>query len=321
MSATDRDRSRWTGRRLAAAGSLALAGALIVLARLSCYSVPAGEYAVVTEFGKPVQVVTTPGLRFKYPYQSIRTFDARVFAFTPSASEFLTLEKTPVVAAGTVLWRIADPRRFFETVFDRAGAESRLADVLFAELGAAIGRNALASFYSIDPAQYGVDAIVGEIATHCREVARRDFGIEVLDVELRAFDFPRQNRSPLYARMKSERGRLSMQYRSEGEEEGLKVRAAADQEKSRLLSEALKVAQQHRGRGEAEAARIYAQALSQGPEFYRFMRTMEASRNLVPKGTTLVLPANSELFGLLGDSGHFENKPKAQPVGGKRRKE
>jgi modulator of FtsH protease HflC len=321
MAATDGAGNRWTGRRRwILAVALAAAGGLLLLARLSCYTVEAGEYAVITDFGKPVKVVTLPGLGFKYPYQSVRTFDARLFAFAPPASEFLTLEKTPVVAAGTILWRIGDPKKFFVTVFDRGGAESRLGDVLFAEMGAAVGRNPLAAFYSVDPGQYRVDTIIGEVAARCREIAARDFGIEVLDVELRAFDFPKQNRLPLYARMKSERGRLSMKYRSEGEEEGLKVRAVADQQKSQMLSEALKVAQQHRGKGEGEAARIYAQALSQGPDFYQFMRTMEASHNLVPKGTTLVLPANSELFGLLSDSSHYERHSGARKVS-KRRKE
>ena len=321
MAATESAGNRWTGRgRLLVALAVAAAGLLLVLARLSCYTVEAGEYAVVTDFGKPVKVITAPGLGFKYPYQSVRTFDARMFAYAPAASEFLTLEKTPVVAAGTILWRISDPKKFFITVFDRAGAESRLGDVLFAEMGAAVGRNPLASFYSIDPGQYRVDAIVSEVASRCREIALRDFGIEVLDVALRAFDFPKQNRLPLYARMKSERGRLSMKYRSEGEEEGLKVRAVADQQKSEMLSEALKVAQKHRGKGEGEAAHIYAQALSQGPDFYQFVRTMEASHNLVPKGTTLVLPASSELFGLLSDSAHYEHHSEARRVS-KRRKE
>jgi len=303
--------------------TVALAGvcALIGAAALSCYIVVAGEYAVVTDFGRPVRVVTTPGLQFKYPYQSVRTFDARLFASTPSASEFLTLEKTPVVAAGTILWRIADAKKFFQTVFDRAGAESRLGDVLFAEMGAAVGRSPLSAFYSVEPGEYRVDAILADVAARCRDVALRDFGIEVVDVELRTFDFPKQNRGPLYARMKSERGRLSMKYRSEGEEEGLKVRAAADQQKTQILSEALKIAQQHRGRGEGEAAHIYAGALSQGPDFYQFMRTMEASHNLVPKGTTLVLPANSELFGLLSDSSHYERHSATRKVSSKRRKE
>jgi membrane protease subunit HflC len=112
-----------------------------------------------------------------------------------------------------------------------------------------------------------------------------------------------------------------MQYRSEGEEEGLKIRATADREKSRVLSEALKLAQQHRGQGEGKAARIYGDALSRGPAFYQFMRSMDASKNLVPKGTTLVLPANSELFGLLNDSAHYERRSGARKVSNRTRKE
>jgi len=297
------------------------ASVVAATALLCCFAVDTGEYALVTEFGRPVQVVTTPGLRFKLPYQSVRTLDARLFAYTPPSTEFLTVEKTPVVAASTIIWRVNDPKRFFQTVFDRAGAESRLSDILFAELGAAIGRSPLTAFVSTEPGAYRSDAILAEVAAKCRELALRDYGIEVDGVLLRRFDFPQQNRLPLYGRMKSERGRISMKYRSEGEEEGLKVRAVADQERSRILAEALKLAQQHRGEGEGQAAKIYAEALAQGPEFYRFTRTMEASRNLLPKGTTLVLPADSELFGLLYDSNHYEHRAATRTAPQKRRKE
>lgn len=307
MAEADVSGDRWVRRRpVRVAAALAVAGVLGAAGWLCCYTVDTGEYALVTEFGNPVKAVTTPGLRFKLPYQSVRTFDIRLLAFAPPSTEFLTLEKTPVVASSTILWRIGDPKRFFQTVFDRAGAESRLADILFAEFGAAIGRSPLAAFVSTEAGSYRADAILAEVGARCRDVALRDYGIEVLDVQLRSFDFPKQNRLPLYARMKSERGRISMKYRSEGEEEGLKVRAAAEQEKTRILSEALKVAQQNRGEGEGKAARIYAESLAKGPEFYQFVRTMEASRNLVPKGTTLVLPADSELFGLLHHSDHYE---------------
>ena len=285
---------------------LGFACALAAVAKLSCFIVETGEHALVTEFGKPVQVITTPGLRFKLPYQSVRTFDSRLFVYTPAATEFLTVEKTPVVAASTILWRIADPEKFFQTVFDRSGAESRLGDILFAELGAAIGRNSLSAFFSMEPSSFKSEAVLAEVSRKCREIALRDFGIGINGVLLRNFDFPKQNRPPLYSRMKSERGRLSMKFRSEGEEEGLKVRAAADQEKSRILSEALKQAQQTRSEGEGRAARIYAESLAKGPDFYTFVRTMQASRNLVPKGTTLMLPADSELFGLLQDSSHYD---------------
>ena len=292
------------GRRVALA--LVIACVLAAGAMLCFFTVDTGESALVTEFGKTAQVVTRPGLRFKLPYQSVRSFDSRLFVYTPAASEFLTVEKTPVVAAGTILWRIADPEKYFQTVFDRSGAESRLGDILFAELGAAIGRNPLSAFFSMQPDTFRAEAILAEVGRKCRDIALRDFGIAVSDVLLRSFDFPKQNRPPLYSRMKSERGRLSMKFRSEGEEEGLKVRAAADQEKSRILAEALKTAQQTRGEGEGRAARIYAGSLARGPEFYTFVRTLQASRNLVPKGTTLMLPADSELFGLLQDSSHYE---------------
>jgi membrane protease subunit HflC len=306
MAGVEGSEKKSPARRRRLAVALGIAGFIAATAKLCCFTVETGEHALVTEFGKPVQVIMAPGLGFKYPYQSVRTFDSRLFAYDPASTEFLTLEKTPVVAASTVLWRISDPKKFFQTVFDRAGAESRLGDILFAELGAAIGSSSLAAFVSIDPKTFRADTILDEVSGKCREVALRDYGIEVLDVLLKRFDFPRQNRPPLYSRMKSERGRLSMKFRSEGEEGGLKIRAAADLEKSRILAEALKLAQRHRGEGEGQAARIYAESLSRGPEFYEFVRTMQASHNLIPKGTTLMLPAESELFGLLQDSSRYE---------------
>jgi modulator of FtsH protease HflC len=284
------------------AAVIAALASVAAVSTLFFFSVDSTQYAIVTDFGKPTQVVTSSGLGFKYPYQSVHTIDRRLFVYASPASEFLTLEKTPVVAAGTVLWRVVDPKRYFETVFDRAGAESRLGDILFAELGAALGRNPLAAFVSTDASAYGAEAIITEMARRCRDVALRDYGIEVVDLQLGRFDFPKQNRLRLYARMKSERGRISMLYRSEGEEEGLKVRAVAEEERARIVGGATEVAQQRRGEGDGEAARIYAEALGRAPDFYTFLRTMEASRSVVSKSTTMVLPADSPFFGVLFDS-------------------
>jgi membrane protease subunit HflC len=293
----------WSTVRIVA--SIATLVFIFTVGRLCFFRVDNGEYAIVTEFGRPTQVITSPGLGFKFPYQSARTFDRRLLVYASPQTEFLTLEKTPVVAAGTVLWRVADPRKFYETVFDRIGAESRLGDILFAELGAAIGRNPFTAFVSTDAAAYRAEAVIAELLRRCRDVALKSYGIDVVDVQLRGFDFPKQNRLRLYARMKSERGRISMQYRSEGDEEGLKVRAVGEEEKARILGSATEFSQRRRGEGEGEAARIYAQALGQAPEFYTFLRTMEASRNLAHKNTTMVLPAGSPLFGVLFDSNYF----------------
>jgi membrane protease subunit HflC len=291
--------------RVLVGGAIVALAAVVVLSKPLPFIVDTTDYAIVTAFGKPTQVITSPGLGFRSAYESLRTLDRRLFVYGSPPAEFLTLEKTQVIAAGTVLWRVAEPRKFFETVFDRIGAESRLGDVLFAELGAAIGRNPLTGFVSIDPKTYRADEIVAEIARRCREIAGRDYGIEVVDVQLRSFDFPKQNRLRLYARMTSERGRISMQYRSEGEEEGSKVRALAEEEKARVLARATQLSHERRGEGDAEAARVYAQALGQAPDFYGFLRAMEASRSLARQRTTMVLSADSPLFGLLTDSNYF----------------
>ncbi|HEX2202304.1 MAG TPA: SPFH domain-containing protein, partial [Longimicrobium sp.] len=69
----------WRARSVALAGAVAAA---LGLGWLCFFTVDAGEYAVVTAFGDPVQVITEPGLRVKAPYQSVRTFDNRLFVYT-----------------------------------------------------------------------------------------------------------------------------------------------------------------------------------------------------------------------------------------------
>ena len=283
---------------------LGLGAVLVGLASLCVFTVGGGEFAVVTQFGRPVRVESTPGLKVKRPapFQTVARFDRRLFALVPTPREFLTLGKKNVIASGFILWRVHDPKKFMQTVFDRVGAESRLGDILFAEFGAALGGAPFPAFVSTAPGEYRAEAILAGVTRQYREIAWRDYGIDVVDVRLRRLDFPEQNRASVFARMKSERIRISMQYRSEGEEEGLKIRAAAEKAKSGILGEAYKLSQQIRGEGEARAAKIYAESLTQAPNFYRFVRSIDAMKKTVDKETTMVLPVDSELFQLLRDS-------------------
>ena len=54
-----------------------------------------------------------------------------------------------------------------------------------------------------------------------------------------------------------------------------------------------------RGQGDAESARIYAQAYSKDPEFYAFVRSLEAYRATMKGSTTMVLPPDHEFFRFL----------------------
>src|SRR4029450_13128796 len=200
---------------------------LVGLAALCLFTVGEGEFAVVTQFGRPVRVESTPGLKLKLPapFQTVTRIDRRLFALVPSPREFLTLGKQNVIATGFILWRVHDPEKFMRTVFDRVGAETPPGAILFAELGAALGGAPFSAFVSTTPGEYRAETVLADMTRQYRELALRDYGIDVVDVRMRRLDFPEQNRASVFARMKSERIRISMQYRSEGEEEGLKIRA------------------------------------------------------------------------------------------------
>jgi len=99
--------------------------------------------------------------------------------------------------------------------------------------------------------------------------------------------------------MEAERKRQANKFRSEGEEEAQKIRASTDKDKTILLADAYKTSEEIRGNGDAKAVEIYARAYSKDPEFYEFLRTLEAYEKIVDNKTTLVLPANSKLFKLL----------------------
>src|SRR6202163_3047009 len=117
---------RWPYRRALAA--IAALGSVAAVGSLCFFTVDSADYAIVTDFGKPTQVITAPGLGLKHPLQSVRTFDHRLFVYAAPPSEFVTLQTPPVVPPGTTFWRLADPKRYFEPVLDRSNAESRLGD-------------------------------------------------------------------------------------------------------------------------------------------------------------------------------------------------
>src|SRR5207249_10834371 len=177
-------------------GIVSLGAVLVGLASLCVFTVDAGEYAVVTQFGKPVRVESTPGLKIKRPapVQTVSRFDRRLFVLVPPPREFLTLGKNAVVASGSIVWRVHDPKRFMQTVFDRAGAESRLSDILFAELGAALGGAPFSAFVSTAPGGYRAEAVLDGVPRQYRELALGGYGIDVVDLRLRRLAFPEPHR-------------------------------------------------------------------------------------------------------------------------------
>ena len=136
---------------------------------------------------------------------------------------------------------------------------------------------------------------------------RDAFGIEVVDVRIKRADFPTDIEASIFDRMRAERERKSSGLRAEGAEEDAKIRAAVDKDVLITVSSAEGESARLRGEGEREAIDILATELEKDPEFYSFVRGLEAYKKILDSNSTIVLSADSPLFNFLQDpAGHNE---------------
>jgi membrane protease subunit HflC len=268
-----------------------LAAALIVIGG-TVFTVDQTQSAVVLQLGKPVIVHETPGLKFKIPFaQQVTFFDNRLLDYDAAPEEIVTKDKKTLVVDNFAKWRIVDPLKFYQALRSERQAQSRLDDIIFAEVRVSLGTHTL-----IEIVNELRSELMTSITARCNETAMRDYGIEIRDVRIKRADLPPENERAVYARMTAEREREAKRYRSEGEEEAQKIRATAEKERTIVLAEAYRQSEELRGNGDAEAAAIYAAAYGRDEEFYRFTRSLEAYRRSIKAGTTLVLTPDSEFL-------------------------
>ena len=273
--------------------------ALLVVLWASFYTVSEADLVIVTLFGRPTRTVADAGLHVKWPLESVLRFDRRLMVYDPGSSEFLTKDKKNLVLGSAVCWRIVDPARFLQTVGDLTGAESRLHDVVWSTLAAALGRVDLADLLSIEPGRARIQGLADQVRTAASSETEQRFGITLVDVQLKRVNFPEQNKTAVFARMRAERERIAKEYRAQGEESAIKLRATADRQRDQRLAEAYRDAEKLKGEGDAAAARIYGQAYGKNPQFYKFTRTLEAYKKILNEKTSIILSADSELLKLL----------------------
>tara|TARA_Y100001970_G_scaffold285773_1_gene406393 strand:- start:2868 stop:3713 length:846 start_codon:yes stop_codon:yes gene_type:complete len=258
----------------------------------SIITVDETEQIVILQFGKPVNTIKEPGLNFKLPapLQVANSFEKRLLEYDVPPEEILSRDKKSLIIDNYVRWRIIDPLLFLQTVKAVPTAKTRLDDIVYSELRQELGTHDMVEIITENR------ELIMDKVTKASNEETRDFGIEVVDVRIRRVDLPRENEASIYARMEAERKRQANKFRSEGEEEAQKIRAATDRDKTVILADAYKQAQEIRGEGEARALDIYAASFSKDPDFYEFLRTLETYEKVIDKKTTLVLPGDSKLF-------------------------
>jgi len=258
------------------------------------------ERAIVFQLGEVKEVITTPGLHFKWPLiQNVRFFDARILTLdTPDTERYITSEKKNLLVDTFVKWKINDARQYYISVGDEAQAQTRISQTVNATLREEFGKHTVQEVVSEDR-----DIIMKAVRERANQDAKQ-IGVEIIDVRLKRVDLPQEVSDSVYKRMDAERKSVANQLRSEGSAASERIRAEADKEREVIIANAYKEAQRIKGEGDAKAAAAYAQAYSQNPEFYAFYRSLEAYRSsFKDRSDVLVLEPNSDFFKYLKGPG------------------
>ncbi|TDJ13189.1 MAG: protease modulator HflC [Deltaproteobacteria bacterium] len=286
-------------------------GVLVVLIAVAMAAIAAGNFGfgpvVITREDEQklvlllgrVRVVTSPGASLRIPLlEEVETYDARWLHLGTKPLPIQTRDGEQLTVDNYVIWRISDPVRFRQSFTGRmVNAFDRIDGIVRDDVRAVIGRHTLSEVL-----KERRGAIMQEITNKVRERLVED-GIEVADVRINRTELPEGTEKSVYARMRTERERIAKKNRAEGEERARKIRAEADRDARVIVAEAKRDAEIEKGIGDARAAAIYAEAYQADPEFYAFLRSLQAYEKTIGTNTTLVVSPNSEFFRLFESSG------------------
>lgn len=277
-----------------------MASALIggVIAYDCVYTINETEQGVLTHFGKISPPVRQPGFHLKWPrpISKIYKIDRRINTMTGNPQELITEDQKSILVDGYLLWRVVDPILFVEAIRTGENAIDRLLDLYLSGAGVIISNKSRDAFISLGLEHEDLDVPSHELLDRIAPIALANYGIEVLKAGIVEYTLPMENRPSVIQRMIAERARIAARYRSEGEEVAMRIEALALNEHEKIIAAAHAEATTILGQAEAESMALLAKAYQEDPEFYMFIRALDSYDLIIDKNTTLMLPADNELF-------------------------
>jgi len=268
--------------------------ALTLVATSTLYVIQETELAVKLRFGRLIETDIQPGLHYKIPFvDKVRKFDARVLTLDADPASFFTVEKKRLIVDAFSKWRIVDVDVYYRSTGGNfLVAQERLASRVNDGLRNQFGARTLQEVVSGER-----DQLMQNLADKLNLTVRQTLGVEVVDVRIKGIDLPSEVSEQVYRRMKAEREKEARILRSEGGEQAEKIRADADRQKTILLANAYRIAEETKGQGDAQATSTYADAYTKNPEFYAFIRSLNAyGQSFSNKGDVLLVDPKSDFF-------------------------
>ncbi|HEX9900800.1 MAG TPA: protease modulator HflC [Candidatus Methylomirabilis sp.] len=300
--------------------------AILLVLSGTFYTLEEGQQAIIVQFGRPVgDLVTEAGLHVKLPFvQEVRRFEKRLLIWDGDPNQIPTKGREFIWVDTTARWRIADAKKFLESVATERGAQSRLDDIIDSVVRDQVSGSELVELVRstswVVPKGEVLEEVPAELEEELKKKIARgreeitriilaearkiipQYGIELVDVRIKRLDYVESVREKVYARMISERKRIAARFRSEGEGRSAEILGTMEKELRSIRSTAYRRVQETRGKADAEATKIYGNAYNRDPEFYAFSRTLEAYKEGQNKNSVMILTTDSDYYQYLKDA-------------------
>ena len=266
------------------------------------FQVRESESVLVTTFGKPTRQIQVPGLYFKLPppINNIYRFDSRKRVFEADFAQTTTKDSTSILVSTYVVWRIADPCKFLNSVGSVTEAENKLHSQLNNTQNSVIGRYYFSEFVNPDVKKIQLAAIQKEMLDSISKEAANTYGISVEEVGLKQLKVPADVTKDVFSRMRTERNRKTGTTIAEGQALAVKIMSDANTIRTELLAAAEANANIIKGHGDAEAAKYY-QMLESEQSLAIFLRNIESLQEILSQRATYFISTDKWPFSVLRD--------------------
>ena len=273
---------------------------IVILALNSLYYVYEGEYGIIKRFDEVVDVKYEAGLGIKVPFiDSKSSLTKKLVMHDIKPTEVLTMDKKTMIVDTYAVWEIVEPRVFLKRAGSIGQIQERIEATVFNSLKMAIGTRNQVQIIELRAGTRAEeeDESLSEAILSNAVSSLRDYGVHLVDVQIKKFDLPDSNKDAVFERMISERNQTAAGILAEGEEKANMIRYETDREKEVILSVARRDAAKLEGEGESEFMSILSAAYNtpERAEFYEFLRTLDALKISMRGDKTFIMPGDSAL--------------------------
>jgi membrane protease subunit HflC len=283
--------------------TLVLAGAILAA---SAIMVSAGTAVVVTEFGRPIRVITAPGLAWKIPapVQTAIPVDLRLRTTSSGLQDVGTRDGLRILVQAFVAWQVpdnpADIEQFVRAVRnDPDEAARQLRSFTGSALQVTASSFDLIDLVNTTPGRVQLAAFEAKLQAQLQDQLRHTYGIAIRQIGIERLSLPETTLSATVARMRSERETIAAQRTAEGLREAAQIRADAARDSRIMVADAQTQAAQIEANSRREAAEIQAKAYTGDPQLYTMLRSLDTLGSMIGPNTRLVLRTDAAPFNVL----------------------